>query len=58
MVFRYIHNVGQAGISPCQVDHRQSDRDQDAEDSQGPSNKTGAGPLPPQGNHTALFLIL
>ena len=52
VVFRYCNNVGQAGISPCQVDHRESDRDQDAEDGQGPSDQTGAGPIPPQGNHT------
>ena len=59
VVFRYCNNVGQAGISPCQVDHRESDRDQDGEDGQGPSDQAGAGPLPPQGNHTTqLFLIL
>ena len=52
VVFRYCNNVGQAGISPCQMDHRESDRDQDGKDGQGPSDQACAGSLPPQGNHT------
>ena len=39
-------NVRQTCISSCQMDHWQSDRDQDAQNRQSESHEAGAGPLP------------
>lgn len=44
-----LQDVSQARISPCQMDHRQSHRDQDAQNCQSESYQAGAGPLPAQG---------
>lgn len=41
--------ISPARISPCQMDHRQSHRDQDAQNGQSESYQAGAGPLPAQG---------
>lgn len=44
-----VQNVGPAGSSSCQMDHRQSYRDQDAQNCQSESHKAGAEHLPAQG---------
>lgn len=44
-----LQDVSPARISPCQMDHRQSHRDQDAQNGQSESYQAGAGPLPAQG---------
>lgn len=46
---RDFQNVGEARISPCEMDHRQSNRDQDDENCQSASHEAGAGPVPAQG---------
>lgn len=49
---KHFQDVSEAGVSSCQMDHRQGDWDQDAENSQSESDEAGAGPLPAQGTVT------
>lgn len=44
-----VHDVSQTCLSPCQMDHRQSHRDQDAQYCQSESHQAGAGPIPAEG---------
>lgn len=48
-LIRGFKDVGQARIGPCEVDHRQSHRNQDAQNCQSESHEARAGPLPAQG---------
>lgn len=49
-------NVSQKGFSPCQMDHRQSNWNQDAENCKSESNKAGARSLPAEGE--SLLVII
>lgn len=53
---RALQDVGETSISPCEMDHRQSNRDQDVQNCQSESHKAGAGPLPAQGEPLTVFI--